>query len=159
MDQWTPLFEGAGYEMPPVLAELEEYRERMLVISGLSQNAAGRLDGEVGGHHPRACTAFLTGSHAKMTSGADLQGGHLGFTRWLRENSVNTRSSHRSRWEWNLPRWWVLVNPTTAALTTTRSRGVTRRHRCRWRIVPELFRTALWRQRSHGPRHAPGPPD
>jgi hypothetical protein len=75
MDQWTPLTEGADYEMPPVLAELRDLRERMLVISGLSQNAASRLDGEVGGDHPRACTAFLTGSHAKMTSGADLRAG------------------------------------------------------------------------------------
>jgi hypothetical protein len=29
----------------------------------------------VGGDHPRACTAWLTGTHAKMTSGADLRAG------------------------------------------------------------------------------------
>jgi hypothetical protein len=47
----------------------------MLVIGGLDhQQAAGR-DGEVGGDHPRACTAFLTGTHAKMTSGADIRAG------------------------------------------------------------------------------------
>jgi hypothetical protein len=61
--------------MPPVLAELQAFRNRMLVLSGLSQKEASRLDGEVGGDHPRACTAFLTGAHAKMTSGADLQAG------------------------------------------------------------------------------------
>jgi len=75
MDKWTPTTEGADYEMPPILAELSDFRERMLVLSGMSQNEADRLDGEVGGDHPRACTAFLTGAHAKMTSGADLRAG------------------------------------------------------------------------------------
>jgi hypothetical protein len=75
MDLWTPKTEGPDYEMPPILAELSAFRERMLVISGLSQNEANRLDGEVGGAHPRASTAFLTGAHAKMTSGADLKAG------------------------------------------------------------------------------------
>ena len=75
MDLWTPLTEGADYEMPPILAELKDFRERMLVISGLSQAQGNRLDGEVGGDHPRAATSFLTGAHAKMTSGADLRAG------------------------------------------------------------------------------------
>lgn len=75
MDRWTPLTEGANFDMPPILAELADFRERMLVLSGLSQNEADRLDGESGGDHPRACTAFLTGAHARMTSGADLRAG------------------------------------------------------------------------------------
>jgi hypothetical protein len=47
----------------------------MLVISGLDNQEAAGLNGEVGGDHPRACTAWLTGTHAKMTSGADLRAG------------------------------------------------------------------------------------
>jgi hypothetical protein len=47
----------------------------MLVISGLDNQQAAGLTGEVGGDHPRACTAWLTGTHAKMTSGADLRAG------------------------------------------------------------------------------------
>ncbi len=39
----------------------------MLVISGLDSQQAAGLTGEVGGDHPRACTAWLTGTHAKMT--------------------------------------------------------------------------------------------
>src|SRR5439155_5923802 len=44
-------------------------------ISGLDNQQAAGLNGEVGGDHPRACTAWLTGTHAKMTSGADLRAG------------------------------------------------------------------------------------
>src|ERR1051325_10091736 len=41
---------------------LAAFKDRMLVISGLgSQQAAGRR-GEIGGDHPRACTAWLTGT-------------------------------------------------------------------------------------------------
>jgi len=47
----------------------------MVVISGLDNQQAAGLNGEVGGDHPRACTAWLTGTHAKMTSGADLRAG------------------------------------------------------------------------------------
>ena len=75
MDQWTPAAEGAIMELPPILEPLAPFRDRFLVLSGLSQMAASKLPGEGGGQHPRACTAFLTGAHAKMTSGADMQAG------------------------------------------------------------------------------------
>jgi hypothetical protein len=75
MDKWTPTTEGSAFELPPVLEPLASFRDRMLVLSGLDQNEAGKLDHEVGGDHPRACTAFLTGTHAKMTSGADIRAG------------------------------------------------------------------------------------
>jgi hypothetical protein len=75
MDQFTPKVEGSDFELTQVLKPLEAYRDRMLVISGLAQNQAAKLDGEIGGDHPRACTAFLTGAHARMTSGADLRAG------------------------------------------------------------------------------------
>src|SRR5256886_8570247 len=47
----------------------------MLVLSGLDQRQSAALGFEGGGAHPRACTAWLTGTHAKMTSGADLRAG------------------------------------------------------------------------------------
>ena len=75
MNQFTPATLGTNFELTPVLQPLAAFRDRMLVLGGLAQNEAGRLDGEVGGDHPRACTAFLTGSHARMTSGADLRAG------------------------------------------------------------------------------------
>ncbi len=75
MNQWSPATEGANFQLTPVLQPLAAFQDRMLVLSGLAQNEAGRHEGEVGGDHPRACTAFLTGSHARMTSGADLRAG------------------------------------------------------------------------------------
>jgi hypothetical protein len=75
MDKWTPKSEGASFEITPVLEPLAAHKSRMLVISGLDQHQAEAFANEVGGDHPRACTAWLTGAHAKMTSGADLRAG------------------------------------------------------------------------------------
>jgi len=73
--EWTPTTEGANFEMTRTLKPLEMFRGRMLVMSGLDQQEAAGHDGEVGGDHPRACTAWMTGTHAKMTSGADIRAG------------------------------------------------------------------------------------
>jgi hypothetical protein len=75
MDKWTPATEGAGYATTPILEPLAQFRDRMLVLSGLDQHQAAALGFEIGGDHPRACTSWLTGAHAKMTSGADLRAG------------------------------------------------------------------------------------
>src|ERR1700693_5358228 len=75
MDKWTPATEGARFALTPILEPLAQFRDRMLVLSGLDQNQSKALATEVGGDHPRACTAWLTGAHAKMTSGADLRAG------------------------------------------------------------------------------------
>jgi hypothetical protein len=75
MDRWTPANEGAGFAMTPVLEPVSQFRDNMLVLSGLDQNQAEALPTDVGGDHPRACTAWLTGTHARMTSGADLHAG------------------------------------------------------------------------------------
>jgi hypothetical protein len=74
-NEWTPKTEGANFEMTRTLKPVEAFRENMVVLSGLDQQQAAGLDGEVGGDHPRACTAWLTGTHAKMTSGADIRAG------------------------------------------------------------------------------------
>ena len=47
----------------------------MLTFGGLDQQQAAGLGFEIAGDHPRACTAWLTGTHAKMTAGADLHAG------------------------------------------------------------------------------------
>ena len=75
MDKWTPATEGSGYASTPILEPLAGFRDRMLVLSGLDQGQSKGLPFEVGGDHPRACTAWLTGTHCKMTSGADLRAG------------------------------------------------------------------------------------
>lgn len=75
MDKWTPKTEGANFALTPVLEPLAPFRDRMLVVSGLDQYEAEGRANEISGDHPRACTAWLTGAHAKMTSGADLRAG------------------------------------------------------------------------------------
>ena len=74
MDKWTPATEG-DLQLSPILEPLAPFRDRMLVLGGLDQKEAAALGFEIGGDHPRACTAWLTGTHAKMTSGADLRAG------------------------------------------------------------------------------------
>jgi hypothetical protein len=74
MDKWTPAAEG-DLQLSPVLEPLAQFRDRMLVLGGLDQKEAAALGFEIGGDHPRACSAWLTGAHARMTSGADLRAG------------------------------------------------------------------------------------
>src|SRR6516225_941224 len=75
MDKWTPATVGADFELTPILEPLAQFRDRMLVLSGLDQQQSAARENEVAGDHPRACTAWLTGAHAKMTAGADLRAG------------------------------------------------------------------------------------
>jgi hypothetical protein len=65
MKSWTPAAEGAAFEMTPVLEPLASFRDRFLVLSGLSSNAAEPIpgDGDVAPHE-RAAAAYLTGIHA-----------------------------------------------------------------------------------------------
>jgi hypothetical protein len=73
--EWTPKTVGANWELTRTLEPLAAFKDRMVVLSGLDNQQAAGLTGEIGGDHPRACTAWLTGTHAKMTSGADLRAG------------------------------------------------------------------------------------
>jgi hypothetical protein len=58
MQYWTPQAEGSSFEITPVLQPLARYRDRMLVVSGLTQRPPG---GEGGGNHAHASTKFMTG--------------------------------------------------------------------------------------------------
>jgi hypothetical protein len=75
MDKWAPATEGANFALTRVLEPLADFRDRILVLSGLDQKQSAALAFEIAGDHPRACTAWLTGAHAKMTAGADLRAG------------------------------------------------------------------------------------
>src|SRR5262245_11709923 len=66
--EWTPKTAGANWELTRTLEPLAAFKGRMVVISGLDNQQAAGLTGEIGGDHPRACTAWLNGTHAKMTS-------------------------------------------------------------------------------------------
>src|SRR5438132_3230167 len=73
-NQWTPTAEGAAFEFAPLMKPLEPFREKMLVLSGLSQ-VNGRALGDGPGDHARAGATWLTGVHPKKTEGADIRAG------------------------------------------------------------------------------------
>src|SRR6185503_2152016 len=66
MPQWTPAGEG-GLNLSPILQQLEPFRDRLVVVSGLDSRSA---DESGGGPHPRAQSAWATGVRARRTEGA-----------------------------------------------------------------------------------------
>jgi hypothetical protein len=73
-NEWSPK-ETGDLQLTRTLQPLAPFKDQMVVMSGLDSQQAAGLNFEVGGDHPRACTAWLTGTHAKMTAGADLRAG------------------------------------------------------------------------------------
>ncbi len=74
MDDWTPAQEGAGFELPAILEPLASVRDDLLVLSKLTCDK-GRPNGDGGGDHARASSAFLTGCQARKTAGANFRSG------------------------------------------------------------------------------------
>ncbi len=74
MKDWTPKAEGRGYEFTNTLKPLEQFREKMLVLSGLDHYTGNSL-GDGAGDHARAGSTWLTGVHPKKTEGADIRSG------------------------------------------------------------------------------------
>jgi len=74
-NEFAPKDEGPITNMPRTLEPMAAFKDNLVIPTNLDQNQAGGLDFEIAGDHPRAATAWLTGAHAKMTSGADLKGG------------------------------------------------------------------------------------
>jgi len=72
MKFWTPGASGKSYELPQTLAPLTPYRDQMLVLTGMNNNAGDALPGEgESAPHERAGGVFLTGVHP-------LREGHVG---------------------------------------------------------------------------------
>src|SRR5258708_5240512 len=74
-NEFSPKNPGPLRELPRILQPLADFKDRLLTFSGLDSQQAAGLGFEIAGDHPRACTAWLTGTHAKMTAGADLLAG------------------------------------------------------------------------------------
>ena len=57
IDYWTPSTEGRNFQMSQILAPLEPFRDRLLVVSGLDQNQAEAATTARAGDHTaaRAC--------------------------------------------------------------------------------------------------------
>ena len=74
MQEWRPKEEGPNFTLPATLEPLREFREEILVLSGLTADKA-RPNGDGPGDHARAMSAFLTGCQPKKTSGANIKAG------------------------------------------------------------------------------------
>jgi hypothetical protein len=75
IDYWTPAGEGRHFDFSPILAPLAEFRDRMVVVSGLDQNQAEAGDDGASGDHTRGTSSWLTGVYPKRTEGADIRNG------------------------------------------------------------------------------------
>lgn len=74
MPHWTPEAEGADFELPPTLESLADFKNDLLILSGLTQDKA-RSNGDGPGDHARSASVFLTGSQPHKTNGADIKVG------------------------------------------------------------------------------------
>ncbi len=74
MNNWTPATDGAGFELTPILEPIAAYKNKSLLMTGLSQ-VNGRALGDGPGDHARAASTFLTGVHPRKTAGADIKVG------------------------------------------------------------------------------------
>lgn len=74
MADWKPEADGSDFELKSILQPLASFKDRMLVLSGLTADGA-RPHGDGGGDHARALAAFLTGAHPKKTDGTDIRNG------------------------------------------------------------------------------------
>jgi len=75
IDYWTPATEGRNFQMSQILAPLEPFRDRLLVVSGLDQNQAEAGNDGASGDHTRGTSSWLTGVYPKRTEGADVRNG------------------------------------------------------------------------------------
>jgi len=71
MQAWTPETEGAGFALPATLEPLAPFRDKLLVLSGLTADKA-RANGDGAGDHARSAAAFLTGTQAEKTDGKGI---------------------------------------------------------------------------------------
>ena len=74
MAEWTPQEIGSNFELPFALEPLKDLKSDISVLSGLTCDKA-RPHGDGGGDHARAQSAFLTGSQARKTDGANIRVG------------------------------------------------------------------------------------
>jgi Protein of unknown function (DUF1552) len=70
---WSPVKEGADFDLTLSLSSLEPYREYLTIVSDTDlNNAAASSPAEEGADHTRSSAVFLTAAHPKMTEGADI---------------------------------------------------------------------------------------
>jgi len=73
-DCWTPSGEGTELGVSRILEPLAPFRDRLVVVSGLSQREAD-AKGDGNGDHTRGSATWLNGIRPKWTEGADVRAG------------------------------------------------------------------------------------
>lgn len=74
LPDWTPTYEGFGYDLPAILQPLAPVQDDVSVISGLTHDK-GRANGDGPGDHARSASVFLTGAQPRKTNAADIRSG------------------------------------------------------------------------------------
>ncbi|HEY1172321.1 MAG TPA: DUF1552 domain-containing protein [Verrucomicrobiae bacterium] len=74
MAEWKPKSEGTLGELPSTLAVLNNHKKDFSVLTGLTADKA-RANGDGGGDHARALSAYLTGCQPRKTDGTDIRAG------------------------------------------------------------------------------------
>jgi len=72
--EWTPDNSGDGFAFKRILEPLTKHKQDISVLTGFAQKQGMAL-GDGAGDHARASASFLTGSHARKTSGSDIRAG------------------------------------------------------------------------------------
>lgn len=72
MVDWTPSTEGANFALPRILEPLQDVKEYINILTGLTADKA-RPNGDGAGDHARAMAAFLTGTQPRKTDGSDIR--------------------------------------------------------------------------------------
>src|SRR5215831_12253140 len=74
MSEWTPKGDGKLGDLPAILKPLEDHKDYINAITGMTLDKA-RANGDGPGDHARAMSAFLTGRQPRKTAGADIKVG------------------------------------------------------------------------------------
>ncbi|PWT85475.1 MAG: hypothetical protein C5B57_02860 [Blastocatellia bacterium] len=64
LDEWDPVAEGVGFELPTILKPLQPFKDSLTVVTNLKRGG--------GNNHAVACSAWLSGSVAKATEAEDV---------------------------------------------------------------------------------------
>ncbi len=73
-EYWTPEKVGTDFDFTPSLQALEPFRDKLVVVTGLANMQAAAM-GDSPGPHSRGSAAWVTGTHARQTEGADVRAG------------------------------------------------------------------------------------
>jgi len=74
MADWRPKEVGELKDLPATLATLDAFKKDFSIFTGLTADKA-RANGDGGGDHARALSAFLTGTQPRKTDGTDIRAG------------------------------------------------------------------------------------